>query len=187
MNKEKILELIDYTIKNIWENEIAYDYDDGWLLKEDTLKNSFYFHLRTKVGKIFDENDIRIFTEFRDDKFRKSGFIPDMVIAKIGWDGNTNYYGDDVEECLCVIEFKLKTGYNSANTIYNDYQKLYDYTQKLGVDCKIYMATIWEYEDDATNWERKNAAWAKNHLTELNASYEPGTTNMRFYVFEHKE
>ena len=180
-----MLKLIDDTIKNSWENEIAYDYDEGWLLKEDTLKNAFYFHLRTKLGKIFDKNDIRIFTEFRDDKFKNSSFIPDMVITKIGENGNTNYYGDDIEECLCVIEFKFKTGYNTVGVIYNDYQKLCDYTQMLGIDCKLYMATIWEYEDEATNWERKNAAWARNRLTELNASYIPDTTDMRFYVFEH--
>jgi hypothetical protein len=47
------------------------------------------------------------------------------------------------------------------------------------------MATIWEYEDDETNWARKNAAWAKNTLTELNASYEREFGDMRFYVWEH--
>mgnify|MGYP007112587977 CR=1 FL=1 len=61
------------------------------------------------------------------------------------------------------------------------------YVKELDVNCKLYMATIWEYEDKPTNWTRKNAAWAKNLLTELNASYELGTTDMRFYVFEHKE
>lgn len=47
------------------------------------------------------------------------------------------------------------------------------------------MATIWEHEDDATSWEPENSIWAKNTLTELNASYEDG--QMRFYVCEHKE
>ncbi len=186
MNKEKLLRIIDDTIKNIWENEIAYDYDDGWLLKEDTLKNSFYFHLRMKLGDIFYKNDIRIFTEFTDDKFKKSGFRPDMVIAKMNFEKDGTYYGDDVEECLCVIEFKYKTGYNSVNSIFEDYKKLRNYTQTLGVDCKLYMATIWEHEDDPVNWERKNAAWAKNRLTELNASYKRGTQDIQFYVFEHK-
>ena len=48
------------------------------------------------------------------------------------------------------------------------------------------MATIWEYEDEETSWERKNASWAKDRLTELNASYKPGTHNMRFYIKEHE-
>ena len=187
MNRDKLIRIIDKTIKNIWENEIADDYDDGWLLKEDTLKNSFYFHLRTKLGKIFDENDIRIFTEFTDDKFRGSGCIPDMVIAKVDFDKDERYYGDYIEECLCVIEFKYKTGFSSADVIYKDYEKMCKYVKELDVNCKLYMATIWEYEDKPTNWTRKNAAWAKNLLTELNASYEIGTTDMRFYVFEHKE
>lgn len=187
MNRDKLIKVIDDTIKNIWENEIAYDYADGWLLKEDTLKNSFYFHLRTKLGKIFDENDIRLFTEFTDDKFRGSGCIPDMVIAKVDFDKDERYYGDYIEECLCVIEFKYKTGFNSADLIYKDYEKMCKYVKELDVNCKLYMATIWEYEDKPKNWTRKNAAWAKNLLTELNASYELGTTDMRFYVFEHKE
>ena len=185
MNREKIIKLIDDTIKSIWKNEIAYDYDEGWLLKEDTLKNSFYFHLRTKLGQIFDKNDIRIFTEFTDDKFRGSGCIPDMVIAKVDFEKDARYYGDYVEECLCVIEFKYKTGFNSADVIFKDYEKMCKYVKELGINCKLYMATIWEHEDDATNWERKNASWAKNLLTELNASYERRSGDMRFYIFEH--
>lgn len=44
---------------------------------------------------------------------------------------------------------------------------------------------IWEYEDEATSWERKNAAWAKNRLVELNASYDE-KKDMRFYISEHQ-
>lgn len=142
--------------------DIKADYNEGWLLKEDTLKNAFYFHLRRKLGALFDKNDIRIFTEFTDDKFKGTGCRPDMVIAKVDFDKDDKYYGNYIEECLSVIEFKYKAGYNSSNDIFKDYEKLHKYAQKLGVECNLYMATIWEYEDDETNWERKNAAWAKN-------------------------
>ena len=187
MDKKDLLELIDDTIKSIWKNEIKYDYDDKWLLKEDTLKNAFYFHLRTKLGKLFDKNDVRIFTEFTDDKFKHSGYCPDMVIAKMEFDKDEKYFGNCVKEILCVIEFKFKNGYYPSNTIYEDYQKLHNYVDDLKIGCKLYMATIWEYEDDPTNWERKNSAWAKNRLTELNASIKRNTTDMQFYIFEHKD
>ena len=80
---------------------------------------------------------------------------------------------------------------NSCETIevfYNlrvDYDKLRYYVEKLNVESKLYMATIWECEDDPTTWERKNAAWAKGKVTELNASFKRGTWDMQFYVAEH--
>ena len=184
---EKIIKIIDDAIKYIWENDIKADYNFGWLLKEDTLKNSFYFYLRSKLENLFCENDIRIFTEFTDEKFKSRGYRPDIVIAKVNFDGDSKYYGNDVSECIAVIELKYKKGFNASNDIYEDYEKLKTYVNDLHVDCKLYMATIWESEDKETSWERKNAAWAKDRLTELNASYEPGTQNMRFYISEHKK
>lgn len=189
MTKQEIESIVDKTIKEIWENEIPKDYESGWLLKEDTLKNSLYFHLRNKLGKVFEENNIRIFTEFTDDKFKGKHKRPDMVIAKVLSEQVSDYWGKDVKECLAVIEIKFKNGYKSSEDIFNDYEKLKYYKTELGVDCKLYMATIWECEDGETNWERKNSAWAKNTLTELNASYDIENTDeykMRFYVWEHK-
>ena len=185
MDKDKLLEIIDETIKNIWENEIACDYDDGWLLKEDSLKNAFYFHLRTKLGRIFYENDIRIYTEFTDDKFNGTRYRPDMVIVKVDFDKETDLLKECVEECLCVIEFKFKAYFKAQELIYKDFEKLKEYVNKVDNNSKLYMGTIWECEDDPVNWERKNSAWAKNRLTELNASYKRGTNDMQFYIVEH--
>ena len=182
---EKIIKIIDGTIKYIWENDIKADYNHGWLLKEDTLKNSFYFYLRSKLENLFYENDIRIFTEFTDKKFKGKGYRPDIVIAKVNLDGDSKYYGNDVTECIAVIELKFKKGFNPSKDIYNDYEKLKTYVNELKIDCPLYMATIWEYEDEQTYWEDKNSEWAKDRLTELNASYEPETQNMRFYISEH--
>ena len=138
-----------------------------------------------KLGKIFDENNIRIFTEFTGAEFKMTKFRPDMVIAEVDFDTENNRYGDCVKNCLCVIEFKYKTGFNASNDIYRDYDKMFKYVDELNLNCKLYMATIWECEDDATNWERKNASWANNLLTELNASYERKSGDMRFYIFDH--
>lgn len=39
MVEESILRLIDKTIKETWVNEIKEDYEEDYLLKEDSLKN----------------------------------------------------------------------------------------------------------------------------------------------------
>ena len=185
MDKE-ILETIHRRIKYIWEEKIKEDYNDGWLLREDTLKNALYHHLRNELSTIFAENDIRIFTEYTDGEFKGSKKRPDMVIAPVDFykeDGE--YYGDDVKECVAIIEIKFKNS-DTTDAIYSDYDKLKSYIDDLGVNANLYMATIWEREDNATPWIRKNAAWAKGKVTELNASYIKGTENeAQFYVFEH--
>lgn len=185
---EKIISKIDETIKSIWKNEIADDYKNHWLLKEDTLKNAFYFHLRNKLGELLYSNNIRIFTEFTDNEFRDKNFRPDIVIAEMNFDRRSDYFGDDVKICLAVIELKYKNSTTPAKVILNDYDKLHKYVEKLKLDskCKLYMATIWEREDEETYWEDENSEWAKNRLTELNASYKPETHDMRFYIGKHE-
>lgn len=182
---EKIIKIIDETIKAIWKNEIAEDYKKHWLLKEDTLKNAFYFHLRNQLDELLCNNDIRIFTEFTDDKFWGTNFRPDIVIAEMDFSKESDYFGDDVKNCLAVIELKYKNSTTPAKVILNDYDKLRKYVEKLKLNCNLYMATIWEREDEESYWEDENSEWAKGILTELNASYEPDTKDMRFYIGEH--
>ena len=173
MDKE-ILEIIHRRIKYIWEEKIKEDYTDGWLLKEDTLKNALYHHLRNELSSVFAENDIRIFTEFTDGEFKGTKKRPDMVIATT-----------DAKEIIAVIEIKYKKA-NIVDPIYADYDKLEDYINRLNVNANLYMATIWEEFDEPTSWIRKNAAWAKGKVTELNASYIVGSDyEPQFYVYEH--
>lgn len=187
MQTKELVKLIDRTIVDIWENEIQADYNNEWLLQEDPLKCALYFHLRNRLGKVFEENGIRIYTEYTGKPFSDARKKPDMVIVRINTEMDYDYLGETVEEILTVIEIKLKNGFAWSNSIYDDYEKLKYYVQELGVTAKLYMATIWEYEDDPTNWERKNAAWAKGRLTELNASYaRESEGEMRFYVWRHE-
>ena len=181
----EIMQIIDEAIRSIWVNEIRNDYENRRLLKEDTLKNALYYHLRNRIGWLCDECDLRIFTEFTDDKFRGTGRIPDMVIARMDMKKDVRYWGDAVTECLAVIEIKYKANAGASRDIFADYDKLRYFVEKLNVESKLYMATIWECEDDPTTWERKNAAWAKGKVTELNASFKRGTWDMQFYVAEH--
>ena len=181
----EIIQMIDEAIVSIWKCEIKTDYESGWLLKEDSLKNALYFHLRSRLGKLFDENDIRIFTEFTDCKFKQSGYRPDMVIARVNVDSDESYWGNAVTKCLTVIELKYKTGFTASEEIYADYDKLRHYVETLGIDSKLYMATIWEYEDDETPWA-EDADWLKGRVTELNASYKRNSAyEPQFYVYPH--
>lgn len=186
MKKEKLIELIDKTLVEIWTTNIQEDYKNDWLLLEDPLKCALYYHLRCRLGKVFEENGIRIYTEYTGEPFGNVRKKPDMVIARVNTEMECDYLQEAVEEILVVIEIKFKNGFNLAATIYNDYEKLKYYAQELGVTAKLYMATIWECEDKPTTWERKNAAWAKGRLTELNASYKKGSDyEIQFYVCQH--
>lgn len=182
---KEIVQIIDEAIKSIWVNEIRNDYEKKRLLKEDTLKNAMYFHLRNRVGWLCDECNVRIFTEFTDWKFKQTKKIPDMVVAKVDIESDASYWGDAVTECLAVIELKFKSSFTASQDIYDDYDKLRYYIEKLGVKCKLYMATIWEQEDDATSWAEEDADWATDKVTEMNASICRDDGKPQFYVVEH--
>ena len=185
MNEQDIARIIDETLISVWKNEIQRDYKNLWLLKEDSLKNALYFHLRTKLENLLNENDLRIFTEFTDCAFKHRGYRPDLVIAKVDMDADVDYWGDAVTECIAVIEIKYKTGFAASEEIYADYDKLKYYIEALGVNCKLYMATIWEYEDDETSWIG-DTDWAEGKVVELNASYKRSADyEPRFYEVRH--
>ncbi len=178
---EQLLEKIQSTLITIWETKIKKDYDDGWLFREDTLKNALYFHLRDELETLFDENDIRIYTEFTGGEFAHSGYRPDMVIARVDMEYE-GYWCDAIKECLAVIEIKFKFGFAPNKYVYADYTKFEDYTKNISTQGHLFMATIWEYEDEETAWLEDNPAWATGRVTELNASYIPDSDyEMRFY------
>ncbi len=183
--KEYVLKQIDDAIRYVWMNDIASDYENRWLLKEDTLKNAMYHYLRMKLSNLLEKYDLRIFTEFTDDKFQGTGYRPDIVIARMDFEKSCNYWGEAVTECLCILELKYKNGSASPNIIYSDYKKIQHYCEILHVKCPMYMATIWEHEDDETSWLSDDDIWAKNRVTELNASYKCGTDTMHFSVCKH--
>ncbi|WP_270578858.1 hypothetical protein [Caldibacillus thermoamylovorans] len=48
-----LIEKIDSVIKKLWLEDLVIDYAKNFLLKEDSLKNAFYYHLRTRLGRDF--------------------------------------------------------------------------------------------------------------------------------------
>ena len=181
----EILQIIDEAIQSIWKTEIKHDYDENWIMNEDGLKTALYFHLRKRLAPVFAEHNLRIFTEFKDAEFSESGFRPDMVIARIDMNSDAEYWRGAVTDCLAVLELKFKSRFLDKEAIYADYEKLRAYTERLDLSCRLYMATIWECEDDPTTWIRKNAAWAKGKVTELNGSLTWGERKSQFYVHVH--
>ena len=181
----EIMQIIDEAIQSIWANEIKSDYNDNWIMNEDGLKTALYFHLRKRLEPVFAEHNLRIFTEFKDAEFSESGFRPDMVIARIDMNSDADCWRGAVTDCLAVLELKFKSRFLDKEAIYADYEKLRAYAESLDLSCRMYMSTIWECADEPTTWIRKNAAWAKGKVTELNASFKYGTWESQFYVRDH--
>jgi len=151
---------------------------------------SFIFENEKPAGKhgfLQVKGENFVFEDGTPAKFWGTNFRPDIVIAEMDFDRHSDYFGDDVKTCIAVIELKYKNSTVPAKTILNDYDKLHKYVEKLKLDskCRLYMATIWEREDEEAYWEDENSKWAKNRLTELNASYKLGTRDMRFYICKH--
>ena len=176
---------LDEAIKSVWENNIKSDYDANWILNEDGLKNALYFHLRMWLEQVLVENDLRIFTEFKDAEFHGSKFRPDMVIANVDSSSDADYWRQAVTNCVVVIELKFKSRFQDKEAIYADYDKLKEYIEKMDIKGKLYMATIWECEDDQTSWIPQDESWAKGKVTELNASLTWESCESQFYVKPH--
>ena len=108
-----------------------------------------------------------------------------QIIARVDMDKEVSRWADAVTEYLAVIELKYKMGFAANKDISADYEKLQEYVKTLGVGCKLYMATIWECEDDATAWT-EDAEWNQGKVTELNASYVRDSDGIpQFYVVKH--
>jgi len=149
-----LIETIDKTIKELWLEDIALDYSSHRLLKEDCLKNSFYYHLRRRLGDEFlDDNNLQIFTEFNDGPLHGTGKRADIAIVKLmpeGEDGYPGHLRNYIEDVVAIIELKHKNGQSATEEIYKDFQKLKDYIQKDKIDCQYYEGVIHEVQ-----WEEK--------------------------------
>ena len=184
---KRVLTEIHNTIKYIWEYDIPKDYISQLLMKEDTFKNALYFHIRTRLSALLEKYNIMIFTEFDTDKFRKTGCRADLILAQMNFDKEEEFWGDCVENYICIFELKFKGDYKTASEdIWKDYDKMKYYIEELdlGDYCHYYVATIWESYPDSKWWLPKDTLWAKGRLTELNADYN-SKDEMSFYIKEH--
>lgn len=177
----ELIIMIDKIIKDIWLNGIAKDYAEHHLLKEDCLKNSFYYHLRTRLADVMNEHNIRIFTEYY---LPELGYRADIAIVIIDPEIEDEHLQDMVTDVLAIIELKYKSGYSKGieQEIKNDVWKIQDYIKIGRMDCQFYLAVIYETECWAFNWldKRQTNNWAANRVTELDAGFIDG--KMKFEV-----
>lgn len=190
MNTEEIIRIIDREIKQLWKTDIQRDYANYMLLKEDSLKNAFYHHLRTRLTDDFlIKNQIRIYTEFNSGELKGTGKRADIAIVRMKNDdeGYEKHLSEETDEILAIIELKHKYGYGKViDDIYKDLNKVKEYIQKHKLECQFYLGIIHEEVWDKKNWldERSIKHWPQGKLTELVASRNV-ESDMQFDVYAY--
>ena len=185
MVKKSVIKEIDKTIKEIWKENIQKDYWNDYLDREDTLKCALYYHMRKKLSRILQENNLRIYTEYT---FSEPKYRADIIIVEI--DPNMDYDGLDNAVVSFVALFELKfTSGNDIRTeewVKKDFWKFKDYLNRGGLsECQFYFATVYEVECKWLNWldARSTNHWALGRVTELDSGYIDG--NMIFEVHSY--
>lgn len=176
-------------IKSIWA-ETETDYRNNFILNEDTLKNAFYFHLRTALAQSEEYADFRIFTECTNFGFSDNNKRPDMIIAHVDT-SESNGKEINIQDIVAVIEFKYKSEQctNVCEEVMRDFDKMRKYhreNRKLSPDSHFYIAaiTLGDFTEDTWFYDKRTLEnWAKGHLTEL-VAYEP-SGELEFKSIEH--
>lgn len=182
----KVIEHIDSVIKTIWLEDLKKDYANSFLLKEDSLKNAFYFHLRTRLGENFlNQNNLRIFTEYYINREKI-----DLVITEIDPIKATEYYlGDSVKKVIAVVEMKYKNAFANDSIFNKDVQKVMSFIKGWGNETKHYLAFIQEKyyrAEDIVNWlEDEQAIKAKGKVTELFAYWNTDSDDTIWSIVDH--
>ena len=135
MISQNVLIEIDKAIKKIWLNEIVSDYDEGLLLKEDSLKCSLYHHMRNKLDYILKENNLRIYPEFY---FKSLKYRADIAIVEIEENCDKEYLADMIKNIIAIIELKYDYGSDeqTISMIKKDVWKIKDYIQNGKMLCQ---------------------------------------------------
>ena len=173
MVDESIVRLIDKTIKEIWVNEIKKDYDEDYLLKEDSLKNSLYFHIRSKLEDALRDSSLRIYPEFY---FPELKYRADLAIVQMDTESENYYLKDRVSEVVAILELKYVNASNNDEAteqwIMEDIKKFKRYIQEGQLKAQLYFAVIYENERKRMNWidQRSSKHWANGRVTELDAA-----------------
>lgn len=166
--KMQMQEHVDRAIKKAWLEEVARDYNNHHLLREDSVKCSLYHHLRNRLGEgWFKRHRIRIYPEFILTKGRKA----DIAVVRMAY--KSERAGKPLSECietvLSIVEIKYKQG-SVVDPFYRDRRKLRSYAHGYP-DCQLYAAFIHEdyYVEGNSSWfdDRQTVNWAKGRVVEL--------------------
>jgi hypothetical protein len=174
--KQRMLEMIDYAIKTAWIKGVKEDYLNNFLWKEDSLKNAFYYHIRSMLGDSFmKENGIRIITEY----LLSNGERADIAIIQLEEDkkymNRDICYEDNVEKVLAIIELKYKNAECNIEPFYSDINKIKRCAKrKCFEETQFYLGFIHEtsYSLEEVAWiDRKKEKWLNGNVTELSGFY----------------
>ena len=188
MVDESIVRLIDKTIKEIWVNEIKKDYDEDYLLKEDSLKNSLYFHIRSKLEDVLRDNNLRIYPEFY---FPELKYRADLAIVQMDTESENYYLRDRVKEVVAIFELKYVNASNNDEAteqwIMEDIKKFKRYIREGQLNAQFYFAVIYENERKRMNWmdQRSSKCWAKGRVTELDAAIVGEEMQFEVHSYNH--
>ncbi|KMP25927.1 hypothetical protein TU52_24845 [Bacillus cereus] len=182
----KIIEKIDTDIKKVWKEDLKIDYANYFLLKEDSLKNAFYFHLRNRLGEDFlNKNNLRIFTEYLI-----NGERIDLAIVKIDLVAVEDYHlSDCVTRVLAAIEMKYKGASVKDDVFYKDVNKILSFINSWGNETKHYLAFIQEKylkTEDVVNWlDDEQSRKVTGTVTELYAYWNQENDETVWSVVDH--
>ncbi|MCM3152241.1 hypothetical protein V8V54_07720 [Priestia megaterium] len=156
-----------FSYKEVWLEDIKKDYDNLSLLKESSLQNAFYFHLRRRLGEDFlAENNLKIYPEFKI-----GGNRADLAVVAIDPNSTEEYLKECVTEVISVIEMKYKGQYAGESNFDNDVLKVLSYIDEKTYDTMYYLAFIREvyfHPDEVTNWiSDEQALETRGSLTEM--------------------
>jgi hypothetical protein len=170
------LEYIHKTILKVWNEDIKNDYEQKSLLREDTLKNAFYFHLRRRLGEEYlITRNLRIYTEYQINKNKVDLVVVEIDPVKAGYED----WKDCVIRVLISVEMKYKNRHTRNDIISADVDKISNYITDWGKDTKHYLAVIQEKyyaEDNVKNWITVEKVTNSNgNVTELFAYWDNKT------------
>lgn len=185
--KDVLLSEIQRNVKEIWKKDIRNDYMNGRLLKEDTLKNSFYFHLRRRMDDMFKAANVVVFTEFR---LKGLNQIADIAIVKIdSWNPGESEKNleDSVIDIIAVFELKYKSySKQIEEAIYHDRDKIHQYVESYKYkypNCRYYYVILYEELVDPFFWmDAEDRSWAQGRVTELASGYVDKESEMIFDI-----
>jgi hypothetical protein len=122
------------------------DYKLNYLLKEDSLKNAFYHHLRNNPGDSFlNNNNIRIYTEYYLDNLERTDIAIVRLLLESEFPNYDYHLRDLVKEVLAIIELKHKNGTCGPEPFLRDISKIYRYCRLRKYEqCQCFLGFIYE-------------------------------------------
>ena len=177
---------IDRIIKETWKKNMHKDYYDCNMLKEDSMKCCFYYHLRRKLSTTLKKYNLRIFTEYYVSELR---YRADIAIVQLDDDCSYGFLGDHVQDIIAifVLLFHNTATHDVEAAIRADITKIKNYIKTMDNGCQYYFTVIYEVECDKLFWMdgRSTTNWAVDRVTELVAGRMDGTTYFNVYSYNN--